>query len=196
MLEDLKTWFSIEPYSLTSTEKEIRLRSRLLSLTEHHRKNCLEYARFLNLINFDETKVETTADIPFFPVRLFKLYELLSVERSSVFKIMTSSGTSGQKVSKIFLDKATAMLQQQIFLRLLSDFIGHQRVSMLVIDSPSVLKDRKLFSARGGTIIGLSFAARETIYALKEDMSLNLDNVRYFCEKYLLWFGSIFTRKF
>ena len=184
MLEDLKNWFSIEPYSLTAADKETRLRQRLLSLTEHHRKNCLEYERFLDLINFDETQVKTVADIPFFPVRLFKEYELLSIDRKEIFKTMTSSGTSGQKVSRVFLDKATAMLQQQIFLRLLSDFIGHQRVSMLVIDSPAVVKDRKLFSARGGTIIGLSFATRETIYALNEDMTLNLDKVNYFCEKY------------
>ena len=184
MLEDLKSWFSINPYSLKAKEKEELLKTRLLSLTEHHRKKCSEYANFLRLVDFDNKKVSTAADIPFFPVRLFKEYELLSMNRSEVFKVMTSSGTTGQKVSKIFLDKATAMLQQQVLLRLLSNFLGSKRLPMLVIDSPKVTKDRKLFSARGATVIGLSFTARETIYALNDDMSLNMDNVNYFCEKY------------
>ena len=43
---------------------------------------------------------------PMIPVRLFKEYELFSVPRGEIVKTMTSSGTSGQKVSKIFLVKS------------------------------------------------------------------------------------------
>jgi phenylacetate-coenzyme A ligase PaaK-like adenylate-forming protein len=39
---------------------------------------------------------------------------LLSIPEKK-FKIMASSGTTGQKVSKIFLDKETATLQQKFF---------------------------------------------------------------------------------
>ena len=184
MLDDLKNWFSIKPYSLSHEEKDSRLTERLLKLTKFHKENCLEYANFLNFIDFDEKKVLTSADIPFFPVRLFKQLELSSIKREEIFKVMTSSGTTGQAVSKIFLDKETAMLQQQVMLRLLADFWGSRRLPMLVIDSPKITKDRKLFSARGAAIIGLSFAARETVYALNEDMTLNFEVLEKFLSKY------------
>lgn len=184
MPEDLTKFFSIKPYSLPKEEKSKVLFARLLELTKFHREHCKEYRNFLQMKNFDENKISAPEEIPFFPVRLFKEYELLSVDRAEVFKVMTSSGTTRQKVSKIFLDKETAMLQQQIMLRLLGDFWGPQRLPMLVIDSPKVIKDRNLFSARGAAIIGLSFAARETVYALNEDMTLNLEKINYFCEKY------------
>ena len=184
MLEDLKNWFEIKPYSLPADEKNKLLTARLLELTKFHRDNCAEYKNFLELVNFDEQKISTAADIPFFPVRLFKQLELLSLPREEVFKVMTSSGTTGQAVSKIFLDRATAMLQQQIMLRLLADFWGPKRLPMLVIDSPKITKDRKLFSARGAAIIGLSFMARETVYALNDDMTLNFDVVEKFLSKY------------
>ena len=34
-----------------------------------------------------------------------------------VFKTMTSSGTTGQAVSKIFVDKETAMIQQKVMIK-------------------------------------------------------------------------------
>ena len=43
--------------------------------------------------------------MPFIPVSLFKMFNLLSIPKEQIFKTMTSSGTSGQAVSKIFLDK-------------------------------------------------------------------------------------------
>jgi phenylacetate-coenzyme A ligase PaaK-like adenylate-forming protein len=184
MPEDLKNLFSIKPYSLPKEEKNKLLFARLLELTNFHREHCQKYRNFLQMKDFNEKKISSVAEIPFFPVRLFKEYELLSINRSEVFKIMTSSGTTGQKVSKIFLDKDTAMLQQQIMLRLLGDFWGTKRLPMLVIDSPKVINDRNLFSARSAAVIGLSFVARETIYALNQDMTLNLEKINYFCEKY------------
>ena len=40
--------------------------------------------------------------MPFIPVSLFKMFNLLSIPKEQIFKTMTSSGTSGQAVSKIF----------------------------------------------------------------------------------------------
>ena len=67
---------------------------------------------------------------------------------------------------------------------------------MLIIDSPNVVKDRNLFSARGAAILGLSMLARERIYALDENMQLNLEVLQEFCQKYegqrVLLFGFTF----
>ena len=54
---------------------------------------------------------------------------------------------------------------------------------MLIIDAPNVLRDRALFSARGAGILGFSIFGSKRCYALKEDMSLDLETVEAFLEK-------------
>ena len=181
MIDD---FYQLNPYELNKNDKEILLRKELMFLTEFHRKRCAEYNNFLNAVSYKEEDVKSVFDIPFFPVRLFKEYDLLSVNREDIFKIMTSSGTTGQAVSKIFVDKETAMSQQKVMIKILSDYWGKKRLPMLVIDTPSVLKDRKMFSARGAAIIGLNIVAKETVYALNDDMSLNFEKLQDFLEKY------------
>lgn len=109
---------------------------------------------------------------------------------------MTSSGTSGQRVSKIYLDKKTASNQQKTMIKIVSDFIGPRRIPMIIVDSPSVLKDRASFSARGAGILGFSMFGSERIFALKDDMSLNEDCLLNFLEKHsdtpILLFGFTF----
>lgn len=181
MIED---FHQLNPYSLEKAEKDRLLTEELLELTRFHRARCPEYANFLETVGYDETKTKALEDIPFFPVRLFKEFDLLSVGRGEVFKTMTSSGTTGQRVSKIFVDKETAMLQQKVLLRILGDFWGKGRLPMLVVDTPAVLKDRSMFTARGAAVMGLQFAAREMVFVLNDDMTLNVDRLRAFTEKY------------
>ena len=181
MIED---FHQLNPYGLERAEKERMLTEELKELTHFHRERCPEYKNFLDTMGYDESQVKTPADIPFFPVRLFKEFDLLSIGREEVFKTMTSSGTTGQRVSKIFVDKETAMLQQKVMLRLLGDFWGKGRLPMLVVDTPAVLKDRKSFTARGAAILGLQFAAREMVFILNDDMTLNVGKLREFTEKY------------
>jgi phenylacetate-coenzyme A ligase PaaK-like adenylate-forming protein len=130
------------------------------------------------------TRLGRLEDVPYLPVRLFKEFDLLSVPRDEVFKTMTSSGTSGQQVSKIFLDKATASLQTKILSRLMTDILGKKRVPMLVIDSPSVLKNRFAFSARGAGILGFSMFGLDVTYALDNDMQLDIGALNAFLERH------------
>ena len=180
MIED---FFNRKTYGLNKEEKDKLITKELLDLTEFHRKNCEPYANILKAMNYYPANVKHVSDIPFFPVRLFKEMDLLSIPKEKVFKTMTSSGTTGQTVSKIYVDKTTAMLQQKVMIRILSDYLGKQRIPILVIDSPSVLKDRKSFTARGAAIIGLQVMAREIMYALNDNMSLNVDALREFLKK-------------
>lgn len=61
------------------------------------------------------------ADVPMMPVNAFKKYELRSIGEEKIFKILTSSGTSGQRTSKIYLDEETAARQQQTLFRILEE---------------------------------------------------------------------------
>ena len=67
---------------------------------------------------------------------------------------------------------------------------------MIIIDCPSVIKDRAKFSARGAGILGFSIFGRKKIYALDDNMDLQLDLVRKFLNEHkgekILIFGFTF----
>ena len=177
-------------------EKEKVLTERLLELTEMHRAKCPAYGRMLEAVGFDPEKVKTYKDLPFLPVRLFKEMELKSVPQEEVVKTMTSSGTTGQAVSKIFLDRTTSANQQKTMVKIVSDFTGSGRMPMILIDCPGVVKDRAMFSARGAGILGFSIFGAKKIYALDDDMKLDVEGVKAFLETYkgqkILLFGFTF----
>jgi phenylacetate-coenzyme A ligase PaaK-like adenylate-forming protein len=117
-------YMDMAPYSLAKKEKEQYLTKELSELTRHHYANCDGYKRILDSISFDIQNIKTYYDIPFLPVRLFKEYDLRSIEKDQIQKTMTSSGTSGQQVSKIYLDKETSANQTKILTRIVSSYIG------------------------------------------------------------------------
>ena len=186
----------IPPYSLGKTEKDKLLTERLAQLTRLHQENCPEYRRMMEAIDFDAQKVKSYADLPYLPVRLFKELELKSVPQEDVVKTMTSSGTTGQAVSRIYLDRATSSNQQKTMVKIVSDFTGSSRMPMIIIDCPSVVKNRAMFSARGAGILGFSIFGSKKIYALGDDMKLDVEGVRNFLDQYkgqrILLFGFTF----
>lgn len=181
MLED---FHHLNPYSLNKKDKEKLLLNEVKELTEYHRENCKEYSSYLDAIGYTVNQAKSLQEIPFVPIRLFKELELKSIPDKEVFKTMLSSGTSGQRQSKIILSKENAILQQKVLLRLLEDFLGGKRLPMLVIDSHSTIRDRTLFTTRGATIMGLDFAAKKMVFALDDEMSLNIETLKEFENKY------------
>lgn len=188
--------FELSPYALDEARKTVVLNRRMKELTAHHMKNCPEYKKMMESIGFDAGQERTYYEYPFLPVRLFKEQNLKSVSAGEVFKTMTSSGTSGQAVSKIYLDRATAGNQQKAMVKIVSSFTGALRMPMLIIDSPSVLRDRKQFSARGAGILGFSVFGRDRLYALDDAMNLDKAAMAAFLEKHagetILLFGFTF----
>ena len=186
----------LPPYSLNAQEKESLLTQRLVELTKLHREKCPEYKRILEAIDFDVDNVSSYKDLPYLPVRLFKELELKSVPQEDVVKTMTSSGTTGQAVSKIYLDRATSANQQKAMVKIVSEFTGSSRMPMMIIDCPSVVKNRAMFSARGAGILGFSIFGAKRIYALDDEMRLDVAGIREFLEKYgnqkIMLFGFTF----
>lgn len=184
------------PYSLDRDQKKKILTERLRYLTDVHSVKCEKYAQILNSVSYCRTEVSSYEDLPFLPVRLFKELALKSVADDEVVKTMTSSGTSGQAVSKIYLNKTTSANQQKAMVKIVNDFTGSSRMPMIIIDCPSVVKDRKMFSARGAGILGFSIFGSKKIYALDDNMQLNLAGIKEFLEKYsgqkILLFGFTF----
>lgn len=184
------------PYSLDAEEKEKLLTERLVELTRHHQKNCIMYKRMLEAVGADIDSVNSYKELPFLPVRLFKEVELKSATSEEIVKTMTSSGTSGQAVSRIYLDRVTSSNQQKTLVKIVSEFTGSSRMPMLIIDCPDVVKNRAMFSARGAGILGFSIFGSKKMYALDNDMKLDVEGIKEFLEKFgdqkILLFGFTF----
>lgn len=185
-----------EPYALGKIEKEKLLLDFMQYLTVHHYNNCFEYHKILDAFNQCPGNSRSLNEIPFLPLRLFKEFDMKSVANTSVVKTITSSGTSGQQPSKINLDNQTAANQSKILTRIVSSYIGKTRLPMIILDTSAVLKNRKKFSARGAGILGFSIFGRDRMYALDEDMNLDLKGIDKFLDKHanekILLFGFTF----
>ena len=175
---------NINPYSLKCEAKNNLLNKELISLTKYHYENSPLYKNMLDALEIDIKNLENYTDIPFLPVRLFKELDLVSVSPENIVKTMTSSGTTGQKVSKIYLDKETSSNQTKVLTSIVSNYLGKKRVPMLIIDSSDILKNRTTFSARGAGILGFSMFGSIREYLCDSEMKINFGALENFLTKH------------
>jgi hypothetical protein len=83
---------------------------------------------------------------------------------------MSSSGTSGQMPSRVYLDVETAQLQARALSRIVTHFLGSARRPMLIVDDAEVIRDRHSFSARAAGIKGMMTFGRDHLFVLDEAM--------------------------
>lgn len=193
-LIQMEPFFQAAPYSWARCEKATLQLAVFQALESHHRARCPAYRA---MSDFQAPNgFRNVLDLPAVPVQAFKKFALKSIADSDVFKTMTSSGTTGQAVSQIFLDKTTATLQAKALSRIMTDFLGPKRRSMLIIDTPEVLRDPRMFSARGAGILGMMNFGRNHTYALNADLTGNFGTAYDFLTAHqkepLLLFGFTF----
>lgn len=185
-----------EPFGLRAPEKAAMLLSKLNELTDWHTTKCSPYANMRQRL-FTSGLASVREELPFLPVRLFKTLKLASVPDSEIVKTLTSSGTTGQAVSRIFLDRETSVRQTRVLTAIMASFLGKKRLPMVIIDSPELLKDRSRFNARAAGILGFSVFGRNHHYCLNEKLQLNVDGLDAFLEEYrdssILAFGFTFV---
>jgi hypothetical protein len=164
-------------------------------LTAHHRARCDLYADYIDAL-FGQHEATSLAELPYLPVRAFKTFELKSIPDAEVFKIMTSSGTTGA-VSRIYLDRETAKLQSRKLVEVFSNTFSKNRLPMLVIDAESTVLDRHQFSARTAAINGFSQFARGREFALDDRLEVDVDRVQRFAQAHrggrIFMFGFTFV---
>lgn len=180
---NLNEVLNIPQYSLRSSDKSNTMFELIHELHKHHLSNCSNYSIW-NKIVFGENKIlSSLEDFPYIPVSAFKNYNFKSIPDLDVYKVLTSSGTTGQDVSKIYLDKETAKLQSLSLSKIIGHVIGNSRLPMLIIDSKSIFSNKQSFSARGAGILGLSVFGKEHTYVLNEKYEINEDVLSDFLEK-------------
>lgn len=171
-------------YGLAQPDKDARLTAALTALTRHHRAACPAYRRLTDVLYGGERTYARLADLPWLPVGLFKSHKLASVPDDQVTTTLTSSGTTGQRPSKIYLDRHTAARQSRALARTMSHLLGPRRLPMLVVDTRAVLDDRSQFSARGAGVLGMMTFGAQPVFALDRDLQLDLPAVEEFVRKH------------
>jgi hypothetical protein len=153
-------------YAVAQADKARRLAAELTALVHHHRAACAPYRRIVDAVAPGFESAEDPAGVPHLPVALFKTHELRSVGAGEVFKTVTSSGTTGQAPSRIYLDRESAAAQTRTLAATMQHWLGPRRLPMLVVDTRSVVADRTRFSARGAGILGMAPFGRDHLYLL------------------------------
>ncbi|BAY75677.1 hypothetical protein NIES25_21240 [Nostoc linckia NIES-25] len=195
-MKSLDPIWNLPIYGLQKSEKEGILLEHLNCLTALHQEHCPAYANILRAFGWENKGANTLEEVPYIPVRLFKEYDLKSIQSEQIVKILTSSGTTSTQVSRIALDHQTATYQSKALIKILQEYLGHQRLPMLIIDHPNFIRDSHNFSARGAGIVGLSTFGRNHTYLLNEEMEIDLFVLESFLEAHrgqnILLFGFTF----
>ena len=181
MIADL---FAASPYTLGGKAKAEKMLAGLNDLTQHHYSCCDGYHRILDGIWDGRREAEHVKDVPFLPVSLFKTQYLKSIADTDVRLTLTSSGTTGQAVSRIAVNSETSTIQQRALAHSLSHMLGKKRLPMLVIDTSEVFKNPQLMSARGAGVLGIMRYGHHHAFALNADMEPDFKAVRQFLAEY------------
>jgi len=179
-LQDL---FERPQYSIPQQNKEAILLPALNELTAYHLSRCPGYERIVSALK-QKPPARRLSDLPYLPVSLFKQFELSSIDPERRFKVLTSSGTTGQAVSRIFLDEQTASDQTLALTKIMTSILGGQRLPMLIVDSKKLLNSREKLSARAAGVVGMMSFGRHPVFVLNDDMELDVSALSNFLHKF------------
>jgi phenylacetate-coenzyme A ligase PaaK-like adenylate-forming protein len=169
---------------MDNQKKSYFFKNYLNKLTLHHSNNSKEYKKLINYLGYSVKKKNEIDKIPFIPVRLFKELNLLSIKKDKIIKVLSSSGTTGNKLSKIYLDKKNALNQVKVLQKIMNKILGNQRLPMLIIDKNIKNINRTNFNARIAAINGFSLFGKEHTFLLDEKNKIDYAKLNKFLSKY------------
>lgn len=174
---DYKKIFSENPFSMTQKDKEKWYYKYQKELTFYHYKNCIEYKKLSDRVFGGINSKKKLSDFPFVPVYLFKDFDLNSRNNQNSSKILTSSGTTGSKTSKIYLDRETSLLQSRALSTIFSNILNDRKSTIFFVDTPKVILGRDALSARGTAIKGFSQLVKKSTFLLDEKFNLKIERL-------------------
>mgnify|MGYP000273895069 CR=1 FL=1 len=84
----------------------------ILQLMKSHYKLNAKYKKFLDNSSIRLNTIKKIENLPFLHINIFKFHSLFSGSFKKVVTKLSSSGTSGQSKSMIYLDKQNVILQK------------------------------------------------------------------------------------
>lgn len=184
MTVNVERLFDTPQFELSQEDKELLLLPILEQLNTHHQVNCEIYGDLFSSGGLPNPQTTGIAALPYLPVRAFKELKLSSIPDENVIKVLTSSGTTGQSVSRIFLDADNATLQQKALSSVMQSILGQERLPMLIVDTKNIISNRKSFSARAAGVLGMMTFGRQQTWLLDSEMNLDKEKLRDFLDKY------------
>ncbi|MCC6126035.1 MAG: acyl-protein synthetase [Pirellulales bacterium] len=187
-------------YALPQAEKDRVLLDVLRERCHKIALVCPAYGRFLDRLGTPPETWRSLADVPLLPVAMFKHFFLTAVPPSEIVRELHSSSTSGQRPSRIPIDKTTAFRQTRALASILKEHLGGQRRPYLVLDAAESAAAGDTLSARGAAIRGVGNFASQTFFALRKtpegDLESDWPAIEDFFRKYaaqpILLFGFTF----
>ena len=171
---------ALPPYGHDQARKEAWLAGGLRRLTLHHAAACPAYGAWVRAMFPPPERTERVAELPWLPVGVFKSHLLMSVPDSTIVRTLTSSGTSGQAVSRIPLDAATASRQSRALSAIMQTLLGPRRLPMLIVDHDGAIAGGGPLSARGAGILGMMPFGRHHTFLLDRSMAVRRDALAAF----------------
>ena len=171
-------------FSFAKKKHKSFFKQNINQLNRYHFKNSILYKKILNFQNFNFKKDYDLSEMPFLPVRLFKEFDMLSIHKKKIYKTLNSSGTSGQKKSKIYLDKENSLNQVKALQKIVSNIVGKDRLPMLIIDRNTKYNERYEFNARVAAINGFSIFGKDHTFVLDRNFNLDYKVLNSFLKKY------------
>lgn len=184
MFESIDGLLGQPQFTFTKMDRERVLLPLLQELIVFHSQASQVYGRVVESQALPNPEKTGMAMLPYLPVRVFKELDLRSVASDKVSKTLTSSGTTGQQVSRIFLDDASATRQQAALASVMTTVLGPDRLPMLIVDTKSIISNRTTFSARAAGVLGMMNFGRAHTWLLDEDMNLNKALLTEFLDKH------------
>jgi len=175
--------FKLNPFSLKGEEKKVIFKKYLNELTRHHYKKSSLYKKILNGFNYKYRQSYEIDKLPFLTTNLFKEVNLKSITSKKIFKILLSSGTSGSSRSKIYLDRENASSQRMVLSKIMTHFIGKNRLPMLIINQ-DIDHEKEKFDAKSAAIRGFSIFGKDHHYLLDSQNKINNQVLNQFLEKF------------
>ena len=166
----------------SSKQKKILFFKEILKLNNYHKKNSKLFSNIIKIKN--NNKIKNIEEIPFLPTRLFKKISLKTINDKNIFKILESSGTSGN-VSKIFLDKNNARSQIKVLIKIFKDFFNiSDRMPMIIFDKKKSKNQNFKHTAREAAYTGFSFIGNDYFFLFDENENIKINELEKFLEKH------------
>jgi phenylacetate-coenzyme A ligase PaaK-like adenylate-forming protein len=181
---NLEKLLKINPYYNKQKEKNFIFIKYIKLLTMHHIKNCKDYKNIIANLKFKTTKTKLIEKFPMLPISLFKSNNLMSIKKDKIVKTLVSSGTSGNNLSKIYLDKRNAINQTKVLDIIFSRFISKERLPMMIVDKNPSLVSRHTYNAKSAAIYGFSIFGKNHFFLLNSEGEIDYTGLNKFLLKY------------
>ena len=181
---NINTLQKFNPFEIERKKKNKIYINQISLLNLHHYNQCEKYKKIINNLKFKLKSNNRLEDFPMLPARIFKKFDLKSIPENKIVKKLVSSGTSGQELSKIYLDKKNASDQVRVLVKIMSTILGNKRLPMLVIDQKPKTTNKLIFNASTAAIYGFSIFGTQRNYLLDENKKIDYIVLNNFLKEY------------